>query len=134
VGRTVTLMLVSRQVHALGDYGSTRLTSLFHATKILYTLEPRLTLRHSEGPRTLAAGRVSATERPCTGDRIPSHCSRQIQRIAARRSRYHLETKLARHVAIKVSGQGERAALRLSRYKARLPTSACSSPELLIKS
>src|ERR1019366_10166049 len=87
------------------------------ATEVLYMLEPRLTLRHCEVPRTRAAG--SAREGPRTGDRTPSHCSRQRQRVATRRFRHHLEVELARHVAIKVSSEGERPALRLSRHTAR---------------
>jgi hypothetical protein len=81
-------------------------------------LEPQLTLRHREGSRTLAAGWASASERPVTGDRIPLRCSRQRQRVATRRSRHHLVIKLARHIAVKISGEGERPALCLSRYKA----------------
>src|SRR5271157_3672300 len=77
----------------------------------------RLIPHHREGPRTLAA--ASARERPATGDRIAIGCSRQRQRVATRRSRHHLVSKLACHVAIKVSGEGERPALRLSRHKAR---------------
>src|SRR4029077_4083196 len=79
---------------------------------------PHLTLRHREGSRTLAGAWVSASERPITGDRIPLRCPRQRQRIATRRSRHHLVIKLARHVAVKNSGEAERPALCLSRYKA----------------
>jgi hypothetical protein len=90
------------------------------AAEVLYIVEPRLTPRHREGSRTLAAVWVSASERPVTGDRIPIRCSGQRQRVATRRSRHHLVIKPARHVAAKISGEGERPALRLSRYKARL--------------
>ena len=83
-------------------------------------LEPHLTLRHREGSRTLAAGWVSPSERPVTGDGIPIRCSRQRQRVATRRSRHHLVIKVAGHVAAKISGEGEGPALCLSRDKAPL--------------
>src|ERR1019366_1756266 len=87
------------------------------ATQALYMLEPRLTVRHREVPWTRAAG--SASESPRTGDRVPIHGSHQLQRVATRRSRHYVESESTRHVAIKVSSEGERPALRLSRHKAR---------------
>ena len=96
-----------------GCTGSDQLSRPLHV--IVLRLQLGLAPRHREVPRTLAA--CATSQSPCALNRVTARCTREGEYVVTGRRRQHLELELARHVAVEVSAQSERPALRFSRYE-----------------
>ena len=107
------MVLIADSCRFAGCTGGDLLSRLLDVIVLL--LQWGLAPRHREVPRTLAA--CATSQSPCALNRVTVRCTCEGEYVVTGRRRQHLELELARHVAVEVSAQSERPALRFSRYE-----------------